>query len=227
MPDDPTTKFEKLFPMGSCVTFNQGNMQRQVNPDQDARGLCFELTRRWVHRVLQEGDDFDPQAFRDQFYGMSRPQLAALINRHAQRSIAWDYENYEVNGATRTGMVRRRGTGRAPSIFRKVVLKNRDAALEQMWAEPGVYMFAFAGKGIPHMFGFEFKKNHRIRFFDSNDGLYEIPNGTDHTFEKFRQFYKVVWEHKWGGSTSYKQDACGFFTDDKLRVLSRFELNDA
>jgi hypothetical protein len=226
MPVTPPEMFAELFYSGSFVTFSQSHMQAVVNPDDTGRGLCFELTRRWVHRVLEDGDAFDPVAFRTQYYGQTRAELTALINTHLARSRAWTYENYVVDGAEQQSLVRRRKRGWAPSVFRKVVLKNRDAVLEQVWAQPGVYLYSFAGAGSAgHMFGFEYVRDRRIRFFDSNDGLYEIPSASEDAREKFHRFYKVVWESKWMGN-SYKKDARGNPNADRLRVLSRFELNE-
>lgn len=218
-------KFRDLFYYGTCVEFNQSEMQETIDQNANAEGVCFELARRWCFAVLTDGDDFDATNFRDVHYSLSKGEMTELIRVHKTRGRV-DSENFVVDGATRDRLVTRRKKGKLPAMFRKVILRDREAILQQMWNNPGVYLYGFKGHGGGHVVGFEFKQNSRIRFFDPNLGLYEVPGWSETLLEQFRKFFSYVWDFPWQGG-SYKHMARLTWVADKHRVLSRVVLNDA
>jgi hypothetical protein len=219
-------EFKKVCWMGSCVEFSQYEMLKGAGIEEEKiDGVCFELSRRWVFAILTDGDAFDPAKFREVHYGMNKVETEELIRIHNTRATV-DSGNFVVDGAKTENLVTRRTAGKAPAMFRHVVLRNREAVLQQMWNNPGVYLYGFKGRGGGHAVGFEFKKDHRIRFFDPNLGLYEIPLWSEAALESMRKFFNVVWELPWRSGSYKKMSSWGPMFIPKHRVLARIVLND-
>lgn len=218
-------KFISLFDDGIVVEFNQSEMQTTIDRNANPEGVCFELARRWCFAVLTDDDAFSPRAFRQAHYGMSTAEMANLLRTHKTRARV-DSENFTIDGGHSDRLVTRRKKGKAPAMFRKVVLRDREAILQQMWNNPGVYLYGFKGHGGGHVVGFEFKRNTRIRFFEPNLGLYQANGYSEDTLDGFRKFFSYVWELPWSGG-SYKHMSRQTWVADKHRVLSRVVLNDA
>jgi hypothetical protein len=208
------------------VEFSQYEMLKGAGiPEKEIEGVCFELSRRWVYAVLVAGDDFDPGNFQKLHYEMNKGDVEDLIRLHKTRASV-DSANFVVDGAKTDELVTRRRKGKKPALFRHVVLRDREAVLQHMWKNPGVYLYGFKGQGGGHAVGFEFKQDHRIRFFDPNLGLYEIPLWSEDALDSMRKFFKYVWELPWSGGSYKKMSSWSSLIIPKHRVLARIVLND-
>src|SRR5262245_35580806 len=158
-------------------------------------GVCWELCRRWVHARLGLNGEFKRGETVLDIFPTDGAELAKLVADHQARRDAGVEGNFEVRGAKIAG-----STERARGCCSFTVLRDREAVIEHMYLNPGVYIFGFAGRGqgaAGHAVAFDVAGGH-LYLMDPNFGEFTLEAGDAGTRKQFKAWWRNYWGKYYG-----------------------------
>lgn len=197
--------FTKISRGAEVAEVHQGSilevMKQLGLKEADRSGICWELCRRWVQRVLEvqgsplrPGDSVyeiimgKPLDESDIFPKPDQDYMKKLIAEHASTNRSDVAGNFNVAGATKGASIER-----TRSCFRFTVLRDREAVIEHIYKNPGCFIFVFEQRtGGGHASAFALGDG-RLLFFDPNMGEFHVPADSAGTRKGFLDWYKSYW----------------------------------
>jgi hypothetical protein len=187
-------KFKSFFSEGVAVDFDQSDITSRairLRIVDESGGICWELCRRWAVGVLSSTPQtpFDSKTFADRMLEIRYAELVKLVLKHNARSNPQVQANFDIETLSRVKNQDKKRTG----IFWFSGLRDREAVIQHMYKNLGVYTFMFGTGGSGgHAVSFEVSKR-IIRFFDPNLGLFDTPDAEGETKKKFLEWYSWLW----------------------------------